>query len=584
MDASIALRGHAKATKASGSVDRELSVLLVDDDPDSLVALEALLLDGPWNVERARSGEEALRLLCSIDCGLVVLDVRMPSMDGFEVARLMRRTRRTQQIPILFLTGLEPQPELQLEGLRLGGVDCVRKTTPAPVLRAKVERLMSLSQGKHELEHLSARLAQEKEVLERANRELEAFAYSAAHDLSAPLRQIEQYLQLVQRRSCSGIDEDSTRWLGRASESARRLTQTIHGLLDFARMDHASPMNHNISGNEVVNEAAANLSLVFDQLGGRLDVGTLPLLLGPRVQLVRLFQNLFENSLKFAGEAPPRIQLDARVQGARVYFTVSDNGRGIPEGVQATVFDLFSRGAEPDDGRGSGIGLASCKRIVERLGGQIRLDPTTRRGTTFCFDLPAAEGQTAAFKRLDSKVIEAEVGPSSEPHADLADPLWEHASGEEERAVPQTRVSPLPLRVLIIHDSPDERAGIRRELCRMSDPLDVSEAPDGHVGIELYEQCPFACVILSDSLPGIASTEVIRRLLRLDADVRILATSRRRDDQWRRELMHSGAVATFSPLELRELGRLQGLLRRATRGTAVADASPTSGPTSEGRC
>jgi signal transduction histidine kinase len=381
-----------------------LCLLVVDDRRENLIAMEELLRDPRWTLLCARSGSEALRQLLEIECGLVVLDVQMPDMDGFEVATLMRSSRRTREIPILFATAIDREERFAIRGFELGAVDYVYKPIDPKIFRAKVVALMDLSIARRASEERAQALRERQSELLRSNRDLREFAHAVAHDLDAPLRHIDQYLGLLRDSLGEAGATATSCWLERASGASRRLSRMVHDALEYAKLDAAADAATDVDVRQVVSEAHANLAAAFEASGARLLLGELPGVRGVYSQLVRLFQNLFDNALKYRSAEPPVIRVEGMRFDGRVHFSVEDNGRGVPPDAQGRIFQLFHRGTNVQASEGSGVGLASCKRIVEASGGSIRLRPEARQGARFGFDLPAAACRAGDTLRLAGAV------------------------------------------------------------------------------------------------------------------------------------------------------------------------------------
>ncbi|CAA7625587.1 ATP-binding protein [Magnetospirillum sp. UT-4] len=238
---------------------------------------------------------------------------------------------------------------------------------------------------------LEEQVEQRTRDLARSNADLEHFAYAASHDLREPLRMISSYLGLLERRESHHLSEEGLEFLGYAKNGAVRLNDMISALLDYARIGRDQPPHAPVSLDEVVEEVRVNLRVGLEENGARVDVAPpLPRVMGNRADLVRLFQNLIGNAVKYrAPDRLPIISISAGSVEGRWELAVADNGVGIPESASERVFELFQR-LHGRDVEGSGIGLATCRRIVEQHGGSIRVEGEADRGSTFRLTLPAA--------------------------------------------------------------------------------------------------------------------------------------------------------------------------------------------------
>ncbi len=225
--------------------------------------------------------------------------------------------------------------------------------------------------------------------LKRSNEELEQFAYVASHDLQEPLRMVSSYLQLLQRRYRDELDEDADDFIYYAVDGARRMKQLINDLLKYSRVTTRGDPFQPVDVNEVMEEVRDDLQHRIADTGATVTYDELPTIHADRSQLRRVFQNLVSNAIKYRGDEPPEIHVGFEEQQDAWRFAVADNGIGIPEEQQDRVFVIFKRLHGHDEaGGGTGIGLALCKRIVERHGGRIWVESREDEGATFYFTIP----------------------------------------------------------------------------------------------------------------------------------------------------------------------------------------------------
>jgi signal transduction histidine kinase len=241
-----------------------------------------------------------------------------------------------------------------------------------------------------------AALDEQAEELRRSNAELEQFAYVASHDLQEPLRKVASFCQLLEKRYGDKLDERGTEYIAFAVDGAKRMQVLINDLLTFSRVGRLNATNTEVDLDAAVDTAVDNLSTAIEESGAEVvrPRDGLPRVDGDPTLLVMMWQNLIGNAIKFAREGvPPRIVIECEQRvtehEADWFFTVSDNGIGIPEEFADKVFVIFQRLHGRDAYSGTGIGLALCKKIVEHHGGTIWIDPSPSEGTRFCFTLPA---------------------------------------------------------------------------------------------------------------------------------------------------------------------------------------------------
>ena len=248
---------------------------------------------------------------------------------------------------------------------------------------------LTLAAVVREREIASELLRAKAEELERSNAELEQFASAASHDLQEPLRNLLIYLQLVERDAHGRIAGAAEENLRVATNSAKRLLEMTRGLLAFARAGFARNRVETVDTGVVVRELLEHLRASVEESSADVRVGALPSLSADPGQLRVVFQNLIGNALKFRGVEPPKVEVGALRQDGEWHFFVRDNGIGIPPTHRERVFEVFQRLHSREKFPGSGIGLATCKRIVQRSGGRTWVESEPGKGSTFYFSLPA---------------------------------------------------------------------------------------------------------------------------------------------------------------------------------------------------
>jgi PAS domain S-box-containing protein len=234
-------------------------------------------------------------------------------------------------------------------------------------------------------------LRQHAQELARSNEELQQFAYVASHDLQEPLRMVASYTQLLARRYRGRLDKDADEFIGYAVDGVNRMQRLIQDLLAYSRVGTRGREPKPCEAGQALANAVDNLQAMIAETQGEVKAGELPRVLADESQLVQLFQNLVGNALKFHSQEPPRVEVAAEPQGPEWWrFTVKDNGLGIDPQYFERIFIIFQRLHGREEYPGTGIGLAICKKIVERHGGRIGLESRPGGGSTFWFTLPAA--------------------------------------------------------------------------------------------------------------------------------------------------------------------------------------------------
>ena len=228
--------------------------------------------------------------------------------------------------------------------------------------------------------------------LARSNAELEQFAYVASHDLQEPLRMVASYVGLLERRYRGKLDDDADDFIEFAVDGARRMQALLNGLLDLSRVGTRGREPEPTDSEAVLRDALLNLEQAIGEAGAEVSHDPMPTVLGDRIQLTQLFQNLISNAVKFNASRRPRVAVTARRAGSMWEFRVADNGIGIDPAHFERIFQVFQRLHTRETYAGTGIGLAVCRKIVERHGGTIWIESAKGQGATFCFTLQAAEG------------------------------------------------------------------------------------------------------------------------------------------------------------------------------------------------
>jgi PAS domain S-box-containing protein len=224
--------------------------------------------------------------------------------------------------------------------------------------------------------------------LERSNQELQQFAGVASHDMHAPIRRIVEFAGLIQARKSGLLDDEGLEWIGHIVTCARQMQQLIDDLLAHSRVGASSKPAKSVECDLVVRNVINNLADAVEESDAELRIGQLPIVMADRVELVQLFQNLIANAIKYRGSLQPIVEVSAERVDNSWQFRVKDNGIGIAAEHHEDIFEAFRRLHSEDEYSGTGIGLATCKKVVERLGGRIWVESTIDQGASFFFTLP----------------------------------------------------------------------------------------------------------------------------------------------------------------------------------------------------
>lgn len=356
-----------------------VEILLVDDRPDKLLAVETILAPLGERLVRAGSGEQALRHLLQGDVAVILLDVHMPGMDGLETARLARGRERSRQTPIIFVTADDDNEVEISRAYALGAVDFIRTPIVPDVLRAKVSVFA-------ELFRMRRQLVREAEHVQALNEELEAFSYSVSHDLRAPVRHVSGFVDLLRRSSEGALDETARRYLDTIGRAAAHMGELIDDLLAFSRMGRSELMRTRVDLARLVRDLVPDLGAP-GHVEWRLD--DLPEVCGDPAMLRVVMVNLLSNAVKYTRTRDrPRIEVGGTAGEGEVVISVRDNGVGFDMQYAHKLFGVFQRLHGADEFEGTGIGLATVRRVVHRHGGRVWAESAVDRGATFSFSLP----------------------------------------------------------------------------------------------------------------------------------------------------------------------------------------------------
>jgi signal transduction histidine kinase len=408
-----------------------INVLLVDDQPEGLLALEAVLEPLGQNLVRASSGREALRLLLKDDYALILLDVVMPDVDGLETAALIRARERTRTTPIIFLTAARKDEGPLTRAYEAGGVDFIYKPINPDVLRSKVRVFVELarkaqllrrqSEALHEAQrreheqqmaealarHEASRLRREMQertahigALQRAEAELQRavrarddFISAASHELNTPLTTIVLQLDSLERglrKIAGGDDPRVVRTVATLSRNVERLARLIAELLDVSRLAEGRLKLEleQVDLVEVVCSVAERFEEEMARAGCALQLEASQPVTGlwDRSRLDQVVTNLLTNALKYAPGEP--IEISVRGYEQAGHLLVRDHGIGIPKENQARIFERFERAVPAENYSGLGLGLWIVHRIVGELGGTVGVQSEPGQGATFIVALP----------------------------------------------------------------------------------------------------------------------------------------------------------------------------------------------------
>ena len=416
--------------------DSRVSILLVDDKPENLLALEAILEPLGQRLVRAESGTEALRAILRESFAVILLDVQMPGMNGFEVAQTIKAREKSRFIPIVFLSAISKEDEYVFRGYEMGAVDYVFKPFNPDVLRSKVSVFVDLylkqmeieSQGEElrrsqrrelELEHRATLLeseAKSAEQLAQLNvelklqaRELEdaigsrnRFYASMSHELRTPINAVIGYSTLMLDGIYGPLNDKQREGLGRTLKAARHLLELVNDVLDLSKIE-AGKIELSLQAVNIpslIDDLLVTVRPLADEHGTTLqcemDDQAQTITTDPR-RLRQILLNLLSNAIKFGQQRPVIVRTTANPEGG-VIIEVVDQGYGIAEKDMHRIFEEFVQ-IEPHRQPGTGLGLPISRRLAQLLDGSLDVESSEGTGSTFRLKLPAKVNDSLIVQR-----------------------------------------------------------------------------------------------------------------------------------------------------------------------------------------
>jgi len=372
------------------------AILIVDDRWQNLLATEALLKPLGADIVTAESGEAALSLSLEREFAIVLLDVQMPGMDGFETARLMKARPAMRSVPIIFVTAISKEDHYASEAAGIGAVDYIFKPINADILKSKVQVYLDLYTQRQQILKLNASLRQ-------TNEELERFAYACSHDMKEPVRMMNIYAGFLAEDGAGHLDDDGRRFVQYIRDNAGRLNRMIGDILNFSRIGREELPVEQVDCQKIFDDVCNGFPELIKQDRAQVTSGPLPRMETSATLIRVLLQNLIGNALKFQdGSRPPQVHVTACRDGDAYRFDVADNGIGIDPAYAERIFTIFQRLHTEDEYPGTGIGLSTCRKLVRLYGGEIGFTSTPGEGTVFTFILPDGARIASPVKKDES--------------------------------------------------------------------------------------------------------------------------------------------------------------------------------------
>lgn len=356
------------------------SILNVDDYAPGLYARSKVLRQAGFEVLEASTGTQTLKLASEHRPAVVLLDVNLPDMHGFEVCRRIRTDPALSATTILHISASSVQEENMVRGLNTGADGYLVEPLDPAVLIATIKAYL--------------RVRQAEISLRRSNEDLERFAYRVTHELNEPLRTITMHAKLLEQRLTGTLGADEARSFQFVQGGVQRMRAFIDDLLRYSQATHAGNDVRPLDLEMVLDGALSSLTASIEESGAKITHDPLPVLVTDS-RMENVLQNLISNAIKYARKGvPPEIHVSAQADGNRWVVSVRDNGIGIAPQYQKSIFQVFHR-LHGKDVPGTGIGLALAQKIVETNAGSIWLESTPGAGSTFYFTIPQPTGSAA---------------------------------------------------------------------------------------------------------------------------------------------------------------------------------------------
>jgi two-component system, sensor histidine kinase and response regulator len=382
--------------------NEKVTILIIDDREANIYAVEKLLEKPGRIFLRATDGKTGLKLALDNEVDLILLDVQMPEMDGFEVAQILKSNKRTKDIPIIFASAEKKERSSVMKGFEEGAVDYLSKPLDPELTKAKVsvllkiqiqkkqliEKNISLEKAEAKIKLLNENLQQNLQQIEAANKELESFSYSVSHDLRAPLRSILGYAQVLEEDYIDKLGQEARQVLSTIQQNAVRMNALIDDLLEFARLGKQELQKSEVNTEKLVECTVQQIS-TSTRHNAEVIIKPLMPAYADYSLLNQVWMNLISNAIKYSAKKDkPLVEIGSRKETNEVVFYIMDNGTGFDMEYVHKLFGVFQRLHKADEFEGTGVGLALVQRIVNRHGGRVWAEGKIGEGATFYFTLP----------------------------------------------------------------------------------------------------------------------------------------------------------------------------------------------------
>lgn len=365
-------------------------ILIVDDAPENIISLKKVLEVNGFEVDTASSGEEALKKILKNSYVLIILDVQMPEMDGFEVAEAISGYSKAKETAIIFLSAASANVNLITRGYSSGGLDYISKPVDMNILLLKVKTFYRIYEQSRALNEMQTKLLEEIEFRKEAERKKDEFISIASHELKTPMTSIKGYIQLLER-SLDKEDLETTRVrLHKVQNQVEKLNLLVADLLDISKIE---------SGKLKFNKKYFSFDKILDHIVEIMEQANPQVkfikkgqitteIFGDEMRIEQVIINFITNAIKYAPDSD-EVHITSELRGDEIYFSVKDFGIGMAKEHQQQIFDKFYRVEETSERfQGLGIGLYICQEIIERHEGKIGVNSEPDEGSEFYFTIP----------------------------------------------------------------------------------------------------------------------------------------------------------------------------------------------------
>lgn len=365
-------------------------ILIVDDSPENIISLKKVLERNDFEVDTASSGEEALKKILKKSYVLIILDVQMPGMDGFEVAEAIKGYSKAKETAIIFLSAASADVSMITRGYSTGALDYISKPVDINILLLKVQTFYRIYEQSRALNEMQEKLLEEIEFRKEAERKKDEFISIASHELKTPMTSVKGYLQLLERSIDKSDPETIKTRLHKVQTQVEKLNLLIADLLDISKIESGklkfnkkyfafdNVLDHVL---EIMQQSNPQVKLIKK---GMVDEKVY----GDEMRIEQVIVNFISNAVKYAPETE-EIHISSELRDGEIYFSVKDFGIGMSEEHQKKVFDKFYRVEETSERfQGLGIGLYICYEIIKRHKGKIGVNSSPGLGSEFYFHIP----------------------------------------------------------------------------------------------------------------------------------------------------------------------------------------------------